>query len=141
MPKFFNPGLSYLTGLLTLLFLMILSPSGAIAGQFSVGVIEYNAKASQGGWTTKYGKPSPPLPLQIDLIADKINDTSNPSPVQFIALVQAGNDGTTSCPNDYLISCALAAKGLTGWKTIISVCKYDQTQLAYSSDWELVPMK
>jgi hypothetical protein len=113
--------------------------SGAMAGQFSIGVIEYNAKASQGGWTTKYGKPSPPLPLQIDLIADKINDTSNPSPVQFIALVQAGDDGSRDCPNDYLISCGLARKGLAGWNTIINVCKYNQTQLAYSSDWELVP--
>lgn len=137
---FLNPRSGFSAGALALLIVATLSPpSGAIAGQFSVGIIEYNAKASQGGWTTKYGKPSPPLPLQIDLIADKINDTSNPSPVQFIALVQAGNNGTRNCPNDYLISCALAGRGLAGWKTIISVCEQDLTQLAYSSDWELVP--
>jgi len=137
-----NPRLRFLTGALALLIPAILAPlSGAIAGQFSVGVIEYNAKASQGGWTNNYGKPSPPLPLQIDLIANKIKDTSNPSPVQFIALVQAGDDGSRACPNDYLISCALAGKGLTGWNTIIGMCKYDQTQLAYSADWELVKSK
>jgi hypothetical protein len=140
MRGLFNPRLKFSTNALALVILTILSPlSGAMAGQFSIGIIEYNAKASQGGWTNNYGKPSPPLPLQIDLIADKINDTSNPSPVQFIALVQAGDDGSRDCPNDYLISCALARKGLTGWNTIISICKYDQTQLAYSSDWELVP--
>jgi hypothetical protein len=58
--------------------------SGAMAGsQFSVGVIEYNAKESQGGWTTKFGDV---LGKQIKLIVDKIRDKSNPSPVQFIAL-------------------------------------------------------
>src|SRR3954468_21969400 len=139
MHIFFNPRLTFVKRLLALLVLVILPPSGAFAGQFSVGVIEYNAKASNGGWTANYGKPSPPLPLQIQLITDKINDKSNPSPVQFIALVQAGDNGTRACPNDYLISCALADKGLKGWSTIIDKCDDDQTQLAYSSDWELVP--
>lgn len=124
------------------LMVLLLPCSGAFAGPFSVGVIEYNTKASQGGWS-RTGKP-PPLPLQLDLIANKVKDTSNPSPVQFIALVQAGDGGTHDCtdgngkPNDFLISCALNRKGVKGWNTIISVCDYDQTQLAYSSDWKLV---
>src|ERR1700719_1082766 len=71
--------------------------SGAMAGQFSVGVIEYNAKESQGGWTTKYGDV---LAKQIKLIVDKINDKSNPSPVQFIALDQATAPSRTCIAND-----------------------------------------
>ena len=139
------PGLRFRfsAGAIALLALAISSPrSGAQAGQFSVGVIEYNAKASQGGWSMT-GKP-PPFPLQIDLIANKVKDKSNASPVQFIALVQAGDGGTQGCvgnngrPNDYLISCALNRRGLQGWNTIVSVCDYDQTQLAYSSEWKLV---
>ncbi len=138
-----NSRLRFFTGAMALLILGLLSPwSGALAGQLSIGVIEYNAKASQGGWSMS-GKP-PPFPLQIELIATKVRDKSNPSPVQFVALVQAGDGGTQGCvdkngrPNDYLISCALNRKGLQGWKTITSICDYDQTQLAYSSDWTLV---
>jgi len=136
-------GLRFSAGAMALMMLALLSPwSGATAGQFSVGVIEYNAKASQGGWS-RTGKP-PPLPLQLELIANKVKDTSNSSPVQFIALVQAGDGGTHGCtddngkPNDFLISCALNRKGVKGWNTIISICNYDQTQLAYSPDWKLV---
>jgi hypothetical protein len=141
--------LNALMRLLVAALALVLAPvfawrSGALAtSAISIGVIEYNAKASQGGWTLNYGDPIP-LPLQIDLIANKINDASNPDPVQFIALVQAGDGGARNCVdkqgnvNDYLISCALAAKGLKGWTTIISACDDDQTQLAYSADWTLV---
>jgi hypothetical protein len=110
--------------------------SGATAGQFSVGVIEYNAKASQGGWTTKYGNV---LQKQIKLIVDKIRDKSNPSPVQFVALVQAGTHSTKcTAGNESLISCALEHNQLPGWKTIISDCEPEQIELAYSKDWQLV---
>jgi hypothetical protein len=113
--------------------------SGAMAAnQLSIGVIQYNAKASQGGWTSDpaYGDP---LKKQIALIVDKIRDTSNPSPVQFIALEQAGTHSKNcTANNDFLVSCALEHSGLAGWKTILSECDFDQTQLAYSSDWELV---
>ena len=143
MREWLNSRLRFLKGAMALLILVCLLPrSGAMAGPLSIGVIEYNAKASQGGWSMS-GDP-PPFPLQIELIANKIKDKSNPSPVQFVALVQAGNGGTQGCvdksgrPNDFLISCALDRKGLKGWNTIISVCDYDQTQLAYSSEWKLV---
>ena len=110
--------------------------SPAMAAQFSVGVIEYNAKASQGGWTTLYGDV---LAKQIKLIVDKIRDPSNPSPVQFIALDQAGiTSRTCNATNDYLISCALEDKGLPGWTTIISDCDPEQIELAYSKEWKLV---
>jgi hypothetical protein len=107
-----------------------------MAGQFSVGVIEYNAKASQGGWTTDYGNV---LAKQIKLIVDKIRDKSNPSPVQFIALDQAGIDSRKcTAKNDFLISCALEHNQLPGWTTIISDCEPEQIELAYSADWKLV---
>jgi hypothetical protein len=126
-----------LTAALGLLALSAAGPASvAMAGQFSVGVIEYNAKASQGGWTTDYGNV---LAKQIKLIVDKINDKSNPSPVQFIALDQAGIDSRTcTAKNDFLISCALEHNQLPGWTTIISDCEPEQIELAYSSDWKLV---
>lgn len=125
------------TGAIALLALSSFGPaSGAMAAQFSVGVIEYNAKASQGGWTTDYGDV---LAKQIKLIVDKIRDKSNPSPVQFIALDQAGTHSRTcNSKNDFLISCALENKGLPGWTTIISDCDPEQIELAYSKDWKLV---
>lgn len=118
----------------------------AAADPLSIGVIQYNAKASMGGWTTdpRYYRSgdTAPLDLQIQLIVDKINDPSNPSPVQFIALEQAGTS-SASCGtgNRKLISCALADNKLQGWNTILSQCAPEQTELAYSSDWELVPSK
>jgi hypothetical protein len=120
--------------------LLVLSSAGpapgAMAAQFSVGVIEYNAKASQGGWTTDYGNV---LAKQIKLIVEKIRDKSNPSPVQFIALDQAGvHSRTCTAKNDFLISCALEHNKLPGWATIISDCDPEQIELAYSKDWKLV---
>ena len=111
--------------------------SGAMAGsQFSVGVIEYNAKESQGGWTTKFGDV---LGKQIKLIVDKIRDKSNPSPVQFIALDQAKAESRTCVANDdTLVSCALEHNQLPGWTTIVSDCEPEQIELAYSKDWKLV---
>ena len=125
------------TAALVLLALSSAGPaSGVMAGQFSVGVIEYNAKASQGGWTTDYDNV---LAKQIKLIVDKIRDKSNPSPVQFIALDQAGIDSRTcTAKNDFLISCALEHNQLPGWTTIISDCEPEQIELAYSKDWKLV---
>jgi hypothetical protein len=113
------------------------SASGAMAGsQFSVGVIEYNAKESQGGWTTQYGDV---LGKQIKLIVDKIRDKSNPSPVQFIALDQAKAQSRTCIANDdTLVSCALEHNQLPGWTTIVSDCEPEQIELAYSKDWKLV---
>ena len=110
--------------------------SGAMAAQFSVGVIEYNAKESQGGWTTQYGDV---LAKQIKLIVDKIRDKSNPSPVQFIALDQAKAQSRTCIANDdTLVSCALEHNQLPGWTTIVSDCEPEQIELAYSKDWKLV---
>ena len=87
MWSFVRASLKVSTAALALLALSSAGPaSGAMAAQFSVGVIEYNAKESQGGWTTHYGNV---LAKQIKLIVDKISDKSNPSPVQFIALDQA----------------------------------------------------
>ena len=107
-----------------------------MAGQFSVGVIEYNAKESQGGWTTQYGNV---LAKQIKLIVDKIRDKSNPSPVQFIALDQAKAESRTCTANDdTLVSCALEHNQLPGWTTIVSDCEPEQIELAYSKDWKLV---
>jgi hypothetical protein len=125
------------TAALALLALSSAGPaSSAMAGQFSVGVIEYNAKASQGGWTIDYDDV---LAKQIKLIVDKIRDKSNPSPVQFIALDQAFIDSRTcTAKNDFLISCALEHNQLPGWTTIISDCEPEQIELAYSKDWKLV---
>jgi hypothetical protein len=110
--------------------------SSVLAGQFSVGVIEYNAKESQGGWTTGYGNV---LKKQIKLIVDKIRDKSNPSPVQFIALDQAKAESRTCTANDdTLVSCALEHNQLPGWTTIVSDCEPEQIELAYSKDWKLV---
>jgi hypothetical protein len=123
------------------LVLLALSSAGpasrAMAGsQFSVGVIEYNAKESQGGWTTQYGDV---LAKQIKLIVDKINDKSNPSPVQFIALDQAKAESRPCTANDdTLVSCALEHNQLPGWTTIVSDCEPEQIELAYSKDWKLV---
>jgi hypothetical protein len=123
------------------LALLALSPAGPVSGamagsQFSVGVIEYNAKESQGGWTTKYGDV---LGKQIKLIVDKMRDKSNPSPVQFIALDQAKVQSRTCTANDdSMISCALEHNQLPGWTTIISDCEPEQIELAYSKDWRLV---
>src|SRR6202035_4382960 len=105
------------TAALALLALSSAGPvSGAMAAQFSVGVIEYNAKESQGGWTTQYGDV---LAKQIKLIVDKIRDKSNPSPVQFIALDQAKAQSRTCIANDdTLVSCALEHNQLPGWTTI-----------------------
>jgi hypothetical protein len=126
------------TAALALLALSSAGPvSGAMAGsQFSVGVIEYNAKESQGGWTTQYGDV---LAKQIKLIVDKIRDKSNPSPVQFIALDQAKAESRTCIANDdTLVSCALEHNQLPGWTTIVSDCEPEQIELAYSKDWKLV---
>src|ERR1700722_14541175 len=123
------------------LVLLALTSGGPVssaieAGQFSVGVIEYNAKESQGGWTTQYGDV---LAKQIKLIVDKINDKSNPSPVQFIALDQAKAESRTCIANDdTLVSCALEHNQLPGWTTIVSDCEPEQIELAYSKDWKLV---
>jgi hypothetical protein len=135
MWSFVTTPLKISTAAVALLALASVGP-GAMAAQFSVGVIEYNAKASQGGWTTDYGNI---LAKQIKLIVGKINDKSNPSPVQFIALDQAYIDSRTcTAGNDFLVSCALEHNQLPGWTTIISDCEPEQIELAYSKDWKLV---
>lgn len=135
MRSFITTPLKISSAAIALLALASAGP-GAMATQFSVGVIEYNAKASQGGWTTDYGNI---LAKQIKLIVDKINDKSNPSPVQFIALDQAFIDSRTcTANNDFLVSCALEHNKLPGWTTIISDCEPEQIELAYSKDWKLV---
>ena len=57
MWTFVRPPLQVLPAALALLAQSSAGPGlGAMAAsQFSVGVIEYNAKESQGGWTTQYG--------------------------------------------------------------------------------------
>lgn len=96
--------------------------------QISIGVIQYNAKGGMGGWKTG----GEALEAQKSLLMDKINDPKNPSPVQFITLVQA------SAP---VVSETLK---LQGWNTVKGGCKgpggkyFEGTQIAYSGDWELV---
>lgn len=97
----------------------------------SFGIIQYNVKAGQGGWSDKNGSRD----VEVSLIADKMTDPNLPSPVEFISLVQV---------NDSPISTLL---GLENWKTIISGCDAEHdgtayvagTQIAYDSKrWKLV---
>lgn len=123
-------------------------PVAMAANPLTFGVIQYNAKASQGGWTPdpKYGAP---LANQIALLVDKVKDKSNPSPVEFVSLDQAGAPATpagiplacdpTKIDSQLLLSCAFQQNGLLGWKTVVSECNSEQTELSYSPEWELVP--
>jgi hypothetical protein len=97
-------------------------PKTTAANATEIGIIQYNTKDGQGGWTSG----GDVLGYQLALIAGKIKTDR----VDFIALEQAGQQTK--------ISDALDQKyNLQGWKTIISVCGYEHTQLAYSSEWEV----
>jgi hypothetical protein len=104
------------------------SDSGETADEAHVGIIQYNVKGGQGGWTKAGGV----LDTQVHLIANKIKV----SPVDFVALEQAGEIPGAPGP---LISSELAKNGMDGWNTIVSSCNKDATQLAFSPNWELVP--
>lgn len=92
----------------------------------TIGVIQYNVKAGQGGWDDN----GPVTHIQADLIADTIKKKN----VDFVILqsADAPNAGT---PNP-LISDLLTARNLLGWTTVTSQCDKDVTQLAYqAADW------
>lgn len=88
-----------------------------------IGIIQYNVKGGHGGWTHEDGT----LEKQINLIVDRVNR----SRVDFVALQQADERPGEPGP---IISDRLPK----GWRTIVSACNKDTTQLAFSSDWELV---
>jgi hypothetical protein len=92
-----------------------------------VTILQYNVKGGQGGWTTTHDI----INKQVDIIAHPIGNSS----VDFIALEQADEKAGLPGP---IISEELARRGLKGWKTIVSVCNMDATQLAYSSNWTVI---
>lgn len=111
--------------LLTLAALMALS-SAPLWAQ-SIGIIQYNVKAGQGGWDKVSSQ-------QIALIANTIKRKQKHNPVDFIALQQADlKPGLPSPP----LSDALVSHHIKGFKTIISACHYDTTQISYSRQWRL----
>jgi hypothetical protein len=100
---------------------------GFALGETQVGIIQYNVKHGQGGWTTD----SNVIVKQAGIIVDKVKSAS----VDFVALEQAGKwQGSVGL----LISDQFSQEGLPGWKTIINSCNKDVTQLAYSPNWNLV---
>lgn len=101
------------------------------AGQTAVGVIQYNVKGGQGGWTKKGGAQGNEdiRAKQVALIVKEISARKAAGdPVDFITLEQADMP---------LLQDDLQNAGLLNWNTLISVCKYDQIQLSYSPDWQL----
>jgi len=113
---------------LALFLFVLLSPDLAHAASAqTIGVIQYNVKSGQRGWTTQ----NDVLDKQTHLVTDEVKS----APVDFIALEQAPEKPGVARSN---ISVALAKDGVAGWKTIISRCELDVTQLAYSPDWQLV---
>jgi hypothetical protein len=112
-----------------LLLVCVSSPSwtGNKSKKAQIGIIQYNVKGGQGGWTTAHGV----IDAQVRLIVDQVNASS----VDFIALEQASERAGSPDP---LISVSLAKNGLPGWNTIVTACNLDATQLAFSSNWELV---
>lgn len=109
---------------LALLLLVGLSHSGRAT---EIGIIQYNVKGGQGGWTTA----NDVVGQQIRLIARQVQQRV----VDFIALEQADLQAGVPGP---IISESLEKEGLTGWHTVVSACNKDTTQLAFSSTWELI---
>jgi hypothetical protein len=91
-----------------------------------VHIIQYNVKSGQGGWTVDHDI----IGKQISIITDKLKTDT----VDFITLEQSGDSDNSRV----LISDAIGTAGFSGWKTIVSKCHKDVTQLAYSPDWELI---
>jgi hypothetical protein len=114
--------------LLAMPVLAFSSYSSNTAEGTQIGIIQYNVKGGQGGWTTVNGV----LDKQVQLIANQIKTNG----VDFITLEQASEK--PGSPDPFSISHRLDKQGLTGWNTIVSVCNKDVTQLSFSSDWRLV---
>jgi hypothetical protein len=97
------------------------------AGRASeIGIVQYNVKGGQGGWMAANGV----LDKQIDLIFNRIKKGG----VDFVTLEQADERAGVPGP---ILSDRLEDKGLAGWRTIVSACNKDTTQIAFSSAWEL----
>ena len=109
----------FVVGLLLSGFLL----SGLPVRAAEIGVLQYNVKGGHGGWTLE----NDTLQKQIDLIVRHVRRNK----VDFIALQQAGLTAGDPGP-------AISDSLQKGWRTIVSVCNKDTTQLAYSADWELV---
>lgn len=88
-----------------------------------IGVIQYNAKAHNGGWSDK--KPWDALGKQLDLIATTIHAEE----VDFVTLDQAGWP---------MLAAELASRGLPNWTTVVSKCTDEPTQLSFSPNWTLI---
>jgi hypothetical protein len=109
-------------------FVLLIFP--AHSGQATeIGIIQYNVKAGQGGWTTV----NDVVGQQIRLIAREAKKNI----ADFIAVEQADLEAGMPGP---IISDGLEKEGLTGWRTVVSACNKDATQLAFSSSWELVEL-
>jgi hypothetical protein len=109
------------------LFFVLLDSLGHSGRATEIGIIQYNVKGGQGGWTAV----NDIVTQQIRLIARQVKLGT----VDFIALEQADLQAGVPGP---IISDSLEKDGLTGWNTIASACNKDTTQLAFSSTWELV---
>jgi hypothetical protein len=121
-----------ITILISLVLLFCLRCAGSADEPSTIGVIQYNVKGGFGGWK----RANSVLDAQVKLIIDQIRS----APVDFIALEQADDDASIPEP---IISDELAGNEsrdwkLRDWKTIVSACYPDTTQLAFSSSWELV---
>ena len=138
MSNFVRASSKVATAAFALLALSSAGPaSSAMAGQFSVGVIEYNAKESQGGWTTGYGNV---LAKQIKLIVERFATIPVQAPCSSSSRSIRPKPSCRTCiaNDDTLVSCALEHNQLPGWTTIVSDCEPEQIELAYSKDWKLV---
>jgi hypothetical protein len=100
--------------------------SDVARSQTSIGVVQYNVKHGQGGWTDEFDV----MRKQIDIIATAVKENA----VDFVSLEQAGSIDNQG----QIISESLRHAGLPGWSTITSACNRDVMQLAYSSNWQLV---
>jgi hypothetical protein len=121
-------------GLVASTFLLALSNAPAdSAGQTTIGVMQYNVKGGQGGWTDIDQIRA----KQIQLIVNEIKELkAKASPIDFITLEQAHPPALAE---------DLREAGLLGWTTIGSQCPQrdpnkspDDLQLSYSADWALV---
>jgi hypothetical protein len=108
--------------------LPLIFPANAV-GQTSVGVIQYNVKGGQGGWT----EATQTRAKQVQLIVNEVKALrDHANSVDFISLEQA---------DPPLVAEDLKEAGLEGWTTIASQCSFDRLQLSYSPDWELIVNK
>ena len=97
------------------------------------GIIQYNVKGGQGGWTAE----SQTRVKQVALIINEIKQLKGAAkPIDFITLEQADQP---------LLADDLVKAGMRGWTTIVSQCGQntskappDKIQLSYSDDWVLI---